>query len=243
MVVLEAILVALLVLSAILYVTSVQRPIVGGDAGGVDLATLSSQTLQLLSGNTFVDASGERLAVHEWVNLTLQGDPAMVARVDRFVSEVLPVGTRYTLTLTNGVGELRLAPALDPGEPRNAQAAEVPFFPPWSKFRHAASTEWAIPGAPVARHNVLLNFTGAGPTALHCIKAPNNSTLGPGAVPWTTSWQGRTTVPEGALYGRWAGYTDAACTAGAQYVRIALRNGTQTDMPLYGLRLVVWFGA
>ena len=247
--VLEAILVTLLVLTAILYVTNVQRPLMASEAGGVDLSRLASETVILLQNHTFTDADGNAMDFEEWMQKVLDGDTDLAAQVEDFVREVLPTGTRSSLLLTNGVGSVRLIPATDPGAPRNARAAEVPFFPHWGKFRgnattDAASAGWGAPGQNVTLgHPVLAKFSTT-PSTVACMRAPDNSTTGPRGVPWTTLWRdGSGRIPQWALYGLWAGYTDAACTAGVQYARVALRDGTAADYPIYGARLVVWFGA
>lgn len=245
---LEAILVALLVLTAILFVTSLQRPLQSNEAGGVDLARLSAQSLMLLQRQSFPDPEdvNSRLAVQEWVNRTMSGDPDVAALVEDYLTKVLPTGTRHSLSLTNGVGTLRLVPTLDPGLPRNARAAEVPFFPNWTEFRDEAddvvNATWARPGQAVgAGHPVLLAFTSA---TVQCIQSPLGTETGPGGKPWVEYWQAEAgRVPAGIPYGVWAGYTEEDCETGASFGRVALSEEFMTDYPIYGLRLVVWFGA
>src|SRR5687767_2555861 len=69
--VLEAILVALLVLTAILFLTSVQRPSTGTDQGGLDLAQVSADTLSILRVRTF---NGDPFDT--WVTKLALGDSA-----------------------------------------------------------------------------------------------------------------------------------------------------------------------
>ncbi|MCA1820073.1 MAG: hypothetical protein LC620_08525, partial [Halobacteriales archaeon] len=92
MAVLEAILVALLVLTAILFVSNVQRPLVGAEAGGVDLGRLSAQTLDLLQRQNFTDVNGNVLSFEEWVNHPLDGDNATAATIEDYLRQVLPQG-------------------------------------------------------------------------------------------------------------------------------------------------------
>jgi len=241
--VLEAILVAILVLGAILFVSNVKRPLSGAQEGGVDLGPLAAQALQLLRAHNFTDPNGRVLGPEAWVNETMRGNASAAALVDDYVGRILPIGARHLLLLTNGRGNLTLAPEVSPGPPRDARAAEEPFFPHWQAFANRTATDQASPGQALsAGHTVLLSFTTAGST-VHCLKAPDGQSVGPSGAAWLTAWRatnGR--VPDGALYGVWAGYTDAGCTTGATYARVALRAGTATDYPIYGLRLVVWFG-
>src|SRR5688572_11526763 len=104
--VLEAILVALLVLTAILFITSVQRPSTGADQGGLDLGQVAADTLSILQVRSF---NGD--AFDTWITDLAQGDsatgclataPTEVAcptatAIDDFLGEVLPTGTRYSL--------------------------------------------------------------------------------------------------------------------------------------------------
>lgn len=247
MAVLEAILVALLVLTAILFVSNVQRPLMGSESGGVDLQALATQTLSLLQRNNFTDSRGAPFGFETWLNRTMAGNLTNSQLGSDYLAQVLPEGTRHLLLISNGHGTLRLAPVVDPGAPRNARAAEAPFFPHWTKFRSNATAgvnaAWGHPGQNVTTgHPVLADFTNPA-SAIACIKAPNNSTVGPQGVPWLTYWRQSTfRVPDGALYGVWAGYTDASCTTGPSYARVAPRDGTLVDYPIYGIRLVVWFG-
>jgi hypothetical protein len=246
--VLEAILVALLCLAAILFVTQVQRPLAAHQEGGADLGDLAAQTVTLLSQQSIKDSTGNVHDPESWVNKTLSGDPVVGAALENVIRQMLPRGARYELSLTNGQGALRLAPMVDPGLPRNGRGAQVPFFANWTAFADEADAtvdaQWARPGQDVTdgAHPVLADFVSAAST-LQCIKSPNNATAGPSDT-WRDVWVASSpNVPDGALYGVWAGYTDAACSAGAVYARVGLEDGTITDYPIYALRLVVWYGA
>jgi len=247
MAVLEAILVAMLVLTAILFVSNVQRPMLGSESGGVDLQALATQTLSLVQRHNFTDSRGASFGFETWLNRTMAGNLTNAELGSDYLGQVLPQGTKHLLLLSNGHGTMRLAPVVDPGTPRNARAAEAPFFPHWTKFRAnatpAVNAALGHPGQNVTLgHPVLGNFTNPASTVA-CIKAPNNSTAGPLGQTWLAYWRENPNhVPDGALYGVWAGYTDASCTTGPVYARVAPRDGTLVDYPIYGIRLVVWFG-
>jgi hypothetical protein len=265
--VVEAILVAILVLSAVLFFTSVQRPTAGTESRGIDLGQVATDTLDILNRRTFADpANGSSfLKLEDWVNKTLQGDAATAAEVDGFLNEALPQGTRHLVRLNNGVDTLALLPLGWKGDPQGARAAEIPLFSHWQKYATQNLTDRALAGRGIAAPGQLLNSTGQ-PTlysftqsaTIKCIRAPyrdpadatKGASKGPGAaggVDWVTRWQGQAAgqqrVPANVPYGVWAGYTSTDCATGARYARVALPGGLATDYPLYGLQLVVWFGA
>jgi hypothetical protein len=298
--VLEAILVALLVLTAILFFTSVQRPSTGTDQGGLDLAQVSADTLAILQVRTFNGdsfdtwitelAQGESATSCVATNPTAAACPQAVA-IEDFLGEVLPTGARYSLRIDNGVSSLPVLPLGSTQEPHSGRAAQTVFLPAWDAYAsQTVVTDSAAPGESLTRtdHAVLSRFTD--PDDLLCIKAPTGGSLtlgskGPGAVSWVSLWQaaaassmgatvaggGATTVastaglevgmhvqgtgdltstiqsitdgttfvitpapstgaktltfthnriPAEALYGTWAGYTDASCTAGATYAKV-----------------------
>lgn len=254
--VLEAILVAVLVLGAILFVSYVQRPLLAAESGGVDLSGLAGQTLGLLLRHDFV-VGGQTLDLDAWMRKLAAGDAATTAAVDDYLQRILPEGTEHALYLSNGVGTLRLAPAQDPGEPRNARVASAPYAPPWYAFRSnstvAVNTSQLPPGTPIDAVANPVHALFADPTdlTLACIKAPDGSKTGPEGA-WIDAWRADTMrVPTGAPYGVWAGYVDAACTPApsTQYARVSLRGATvaayadqDPDFAMYDLRLAVWFG-
>src|SRR5687768_9634812 len=106
--VLEAILVALLVLTAVLFFTSVQRPSAGSDQGGLDLAQVSADTLAILGVRTF---NGVPASV--WLTNLMHADSATgcnaaaptaaacptTTEIEEFLGEVLPTGSRYSLRI------------------------------------------------------------------------------------------------------------------------------------------------
>jgi hypothetical protein len=65
---------------------------------------------------------------------------------------------------------------------------------------------------------------------------------------WVELWQGQAAdaerVPLHVPFGVWAGYPNADCTGAPSYARVGLRGATvPDDLPMYGLQLVVWYGA
>lgn len=144
-VVLEAILVALLVLTAILFFTSVQRPSTGTDQGGLDLGQVAADTLSILEVRTFTVTNGTSALkdLEDWVTNATRYDTtgnSTSAAVEEFLEEVLPTGSRYAVRLDNGVSNLTLLPAGGAGEPHGARAAQVLLFPSWSAHRNDTAT-------------------------------------------------------------------------------------------------------
>lgn len=248
--VLEAILVALLVLTAILFFTSVQRPSTGADQGGLDLGQVAADTLSILQVRSF---NGDDFDT--WITDLAQGDSATgcpatptattcptATAIDDFLGEVLPTGARYSLRIDNGVSTLPLLPLGSTQEPHGARAAQVLFLPAWGSYASQAVTDGAAPGEVLSSgsHPVLERFTD--PDEIDCIKAPNGGTgtigaKGPGAISWTSLWQtADQRVPEGALYGTWVGYPNTDCTGVATYAKVwSPRFRTVTGVTAYEL--------
>jgi hypothetical protein len=184
--VLEAILVALLVLTAILFFTSVQRPSTGAGEGGLDLAQVAADTLQILQQRSFV-IGGQAQPFNSWLTNATEGDAATAAIVDGFITEMLPTGAHYSLRLDNGVAALQVLPGAATETPRNARAAEIATLPPWTAFRNAtagAAMRVVTPGQVVDAADPLVS---AGTYA--CYEAPYNATTGPGGQEWRARWQ------------------------------------------------------
>ncbi|HUR62056.1 MAG TPA: hypothetical protein VM286_06800 [Candidatus Thermoplasmatota archaeon] len=221
--VVEAILVAVIILTAILFFTSVQRPTAGSEARGVDLGQVATDTLGILQRRNFTGGSSPD--VEEWVTKVLGGDAAKAALVDDFVGQVLPIGSRHYVRLSNGVGSIDLLPTSSPGLPRGARAAEVPFFPHWRAFNASLPSSISLfvsPGQPVDAATVPYQFTAAG--SQPCIQSPTGSSAGPKG-PWAsaTYWKASPgTIPAWAMYGVWKGFANADCTGTATYLAVTL---------------------
>ncbi|MEA3203800.1 MAG: hypothetical protein QOI63_1479 [Thermoplasmata archaeon] len=236
---------AVLVLTAILFFTSVQRPTSGSESRGQDLGQVATDTLGILQRRQFTvlqDAAcpaatppAVPLDLEGWATRVLQGDCNTAATVDRFLDDILPGGAHHLLRLSNGVGSLVLlpTPAHDPGTPQGARAAQLPFFPHWGSFNAnlpngaSAAAQFASAGAAVAAGTVPDQFTDSA-AAITCIQSPDGSTTGPGGTAWdsATYWSAvRGTVPTWALAGVWkAGTTttNGACTGTISYLAVAL---------------------
>lgn len=199
--VLEAILVALLVLTAILFFTSVQRPSTGADQGGLDLGQVSADTLSILQVRSF---NGQPFEA--WVAKLVEGDastgcnPATptaaqcptVTEVEDFLDEVLPTGARYSIRLDNGVTN-RSLPLLPLGSTQTAhggRAAQVVFLPNWAAYSSATyvATITLTPGQ-------VLKSTDAGYSLLdptgpyNCYQAPTTASKAPSGATWESRWQ------------------------------------------------------
>ena len=239
--VIEAVLVAIIILTAILFFTSVQRPTTAADSGGLDLGRMSADTLRILSTRTF-----EGKDLETWVTDVVGGNSTTAATVDAFLREVLDDSLAYSLRVTNGVGELQILP-LDPSsQPHLARAAQMPFFPNWTAFADEGPGTMASPGQNVSSGPFASWISDAA-----CIESPTGSDAAPADSTWAERWaDSDPVVPAGSLYGTWAAYTDAGCSAGATYATI-VRPGCEASADpectspyaMYGLQLVVWFGA
>ncbi|HJQ92818.1 MAG TPA: hypothetical protein VJ874_00875 [Candidatus Thermoplasmatota archaeon] len=206
--VLEAILVALLVLTAVLFFTSVQRPSTGPDQGGLDLAQVSADTLAILRVRTFngdsFDAWMTKLALGDSATNCVAAAPTATTcptalEIQEFLEEVLPTGARYSLRIDNGVDSLPLLPIGAAPEPHGGRASQVLFVPSWGTY----ASQSAVPGtgpdsaAPdealtPPTHATLSRFTD--PDEVKCIKAPNAGSgtlgsVGPGGATWVSWWQ------------------------------------------------------
>ena len=268
----EAVIVAVLILTTIIFFTSLQRPTNATDAGGIDLGQISADTLVVLQAREFsatactpdvTDAS-----LDEWINRTMTPqsatDSCMADAVEEFLDEVLPPGTRFQVRLDNGVKPLVLVPFASDEAPRAAHAAETYFDPRWRMNwvppAVNATLEQLTPGMEVpVSLTAATTFLNPAST-IKCIEGPNGSARAPDGATWLAHWQDTSDwidattpvrqVPSDIPYGVWTGHTsnaiagDGGCTGSpASRVRVGLPDGTRTDWAVYGLQLVVWFGA
>jgi hypothetical protein len=225
--VVEAILVAVLVLTAIIFFTSVQRPSQSAEEGGIDLSQSAADTLALLKAKEFdITAgtpappySGNDLTFDQWFTNLVAGDAATRSEVDDFLSDIVPTGADYSLRLSNGVDTLVLLP--DTARPPvGARSSEVGVLPAWGQFSGIAATDGAAPGQPLsaAANPLLVRFTdpNAGSAPITCIRSPAGSGLGPGGQPWMSWWRGGEATAIAATAGtRTAGLTTLPVTSSA----------------------------
>lgn len=239
--VLEAILVALLVLTAILFFTSVQRPSTGTDQGGIDLGQVAADTLAILEVRTI-----EGQTFEGWITNATRGDAATMTAVEAFLGEVLPTGTRFAVRLDNGVGNLTIL-ATGSGEPHGARAAQVMLLPNWGTYRGSTigSGLTVTPGDVVATTHDLVDGTYG------CFQAPYGYTVGPDGPdadsspdPWATRWntdpgalatwkssQASEQVPLDVPLGRWKVSTtevSGQCTGGTVTYANVVPPGSRT---------------
>lgn len=243
--VLEAVLVAILILSTVLFFTSLQRPTTATDEGGIDLNRLSADTLAILQTKTFAGCGATR-GLEQWVGATLNGTQCVADEVESFLQEVLPPGSQFLVRLDNGVEPLVLVPYGSDEAPRAARAAATYVTPSWLFNAKKLGAQVVVPGQELDVTDT--NATALTDPATLCIKGPSGSEFGPGGVTWRSIWQPSPAqspprVPATVPYGGWIGYTDANCSSGPTRVVVGLADGTRTDYPVFGLQLVVWFGA
>lgn len=183
--VLEAILVALLVLTAILFFTNAQRPSTGGSEGGLDLAQVSADTLQILQQRSFT-ISSQVQTFNGWITNVSRGDATTISTVDTFIKQVLPTGSHYSLRLDNGVSTLQVLPSSTTEVPRNARASELATTPSWKAFRNdtvSATMRVVTPGDVVDATDALVSGT-----TYRCFEAPYGYSTAPGSVEWSSRW-------------------------------------------------------
>ena len=246
----EAVIVAVLIITTIIFFTSLQRPTTATDAGGLDLGRLAADTLVVLRTREFTAAAcGEVDAtVDEWVDRVMTPESAtdscMADAVAEFLDEVLPPGTNFQLRLDNGVEPLRLVPFGAEDPPRAAHAAQVYLDPRWRANAvtdaAAAGLELVSPGQtipdPAAGLPVASSFVRA--SAVTCIEAPNGSARAPDGATWLSHWltavaEGTTAdvVPGYAPYGTWAAFTDGAPPDGTTDCDGAVASRVRVGLP------------
>lgn len=256
--VLEAILVAVLILTTILFFTSLQRPTTATDEGGIDLGRLAADTLDILQTKEFT-TTGACLAAADletWVTAVLNGQECAANELEKFLGEVLPPGTQFLVRLDNGVEPLVLVPYGSTDSPRAARAEATYITPLWLANVNKTGSQSVFPGQQLVYDNGTLipgapsNATAFKAGVFPCIASPTGSATGPDGSAWAVWWQANAThVPADLPYGAWAGYpgidAEGECTGTLTptYLFIGLPDGTRTDYPVYGLQLVVWFGA
>lgn len=244
--VVEAILVVILVLTAILFFTSVQRPTTGSEAGGIDLGQVSGDTLRIVQLREF-DATatagapypgGSDLSLEEWVTNLAAGDGAAGAgrtasAVDDFLEEVLPTGARYSLRLSNGVGSMQILPQGTTEVPQGATASEIMFLPDWDTYQAQPVAAIVTPGQRLEPTETAYAWTDPA-SAIDCVKSPLGQSTGPDGPDtgtagdsWFRSWQATLgQVPFNATFGTWAGYggydsaTNECTGAPTQYIKV-----------------------
>ncbi len=145
----EAVMVAILIFTAILFFTGVGRPSDPSEAGGIDLAQNAADILSILETREFGSPTAVPMqdvgATPGWVTLLVQesDQPDGITaptrgEVDDLISEIVPAGALYVLRLSNGK-EPNPPPPFDSGVlelspgggriPHGARAAEIFLLP------------------------------------------------------------------------------------------------------------------
>lgn len=225
----EAIIVAVLILTSVIFYTTLQRPTQQIQPGGIDLEVVASDTLLVLEASEFEDPldSNRNMPYEEWLLRFMQGETDVVALIENFIEEVLPTGTNYQLRLHNGYADYLMLP-LDEEPPRNARTASRIALPDWSFYAGNAGTPYS-PGDA-------LDFSGF--TAL---RSPAGTDVSPDGSSWLTQWTqaeaGQDAVPTWAMYGIWE-YEELGCIP----CYLEIQETVPAEQAVYFLQLVVWFG-
>lgn len=195
----EAVIVAVLILTSVLFFTSLQRPSQSQDSGGIDLGVLASDVLGVLSQRKFDDPGTPTddnltLGPAQWVPLVLQGNQTLADDVEDFLRGILGSGMQHKLLLDTGVGQIKLLPPGRDPTPLAARAAGsfVAFPLDANAAAAAGATTATYPGGPLIFSDGTVPLDCEGWT----VTAPTNATydvdgspVGPGSLSWTTHWQ------------------------------------------------------
>jgi hypothetical protein len=243
----EAVLVAILIITTIIFFTSLQRPTTSTDQRGIDLGRLASDTLGVLQ-NKPISGSGcvQGATFKQWIGSAMNGSRCEADLVEKFVAEVLPLGTQFQIRFDNGIDHRVLVPFNSTDVPRAGKAAATHLNPFWLTYANITPADRVFPGMEVTDGPTnATSFTT--PATIQCINSPLGTAGGPGKVSWVSRWQagGATPrVPTAIPYGVWAGFSGAPDANGnCTYLAVGLPDGTTTNYGVYAIQLVVWFGA
>jgi hypothetical protein len=257
----EAIIVAVLILTAVLFFTSLQRPTQAQDSGGIDLGVLASDVLQVLTQTTFDDPANEtanpaacpsdpapepddQLLLEEWIDRIMTGGTcgaAVAADVDTFMNNVLGSGLRYAIRLDNGYEPLQLLPYQKSVVPLAARAATTYVLEDWD-FNAGQTAIDVRPGGPVPVSGV------PACAAWTDLVSPVGTATGPIANDWLAHWmevcddpvpEAEKRVPPDVPYGVWT-VAGGTCPC---YLRVTVDGSTWAQPTPYGLQLLLWQGA
>lgn len=238
----EAVLVAVLILTGIIFMSLVTRPPVPRSASGTDMGTLADDTLHVLEVTTIQDPDdvNRQMALDDWVGDLMAGTQPHAANVadavEARLDEILPVGVKGAVRVNNGHGTILLVPHLNGGTivPRGASVAQGVAVLEWTAFEGETPTDTLRPGRAFDW------------SSWDCLAAPGGETTGPQGQTWEALWldfdaTGQT-VPGFAPYGIWR--HDAGCDdAGYGYFEVVPASGTTDRLTTVGVEVVVWRGA
>jgi hypothetical protein len=224
--VLESIMASMILLGAILFVTISSSSVRDTGSSSINLTTIAEDTLTVLTSQPgLIDANVSRL--DEIVDAAIMGD---TDSAELFLSNIMPVGTRYALRLDNGIESTHLLPISSGASmPRAASGASTYIMPNWIANSGSNSTVTYMPGAE-------LNFS-----TWATLTAPDGNATGPGGEDWIDIWRSEVPtqdrIPPSALYGIWD------CTGGTCIdFRIALEPSVTPPRALYAVELLLWEG-
>ncbi|MEK6986074.1 MAG: hypothetical protein AABX89_06810 [Candidatus Thermoplasmatota archaeon] len=214
----EAVLAAILILSALILFSLVQRPATPAASTGLDLQQVAADALAVLG------ASGSSAVGDAVANALRNNDTPLRTSFDGS----LPSTVRWKASLSNGFGSLTLASS-DPGvfsTPRSAQGASV----------YTTIAGWAGPSGPGMTPGSPISF---GPTCTGLDAPGAGGTTGPGGTSWFSrlgTVPGPYAIPEGFPFGAWTFTGPPTCTSTFNVVL----GATTAATPIYTLDLVVW---
>lgn len=218
----EAVLVAILVTTSILFVVATTNPVLETTGTGIDPNDTASDLMAR------IDTIHLETQVEELVHPDGSTTPELVQRLETLTAAQPEL--RYVLRLDNGFGALQLYPSLNAefSTPRNAGTATSYVFPTWS-----ASSDASTVFSPGTKHG--LDLEGEGTL---CFNGQGN---GPGQVAWGDLWleESSTHVPDWAPLGSWS--FGPACSTINFDVR--LPSGQHVERPVYALQLLLWDSA
>lgn len=140
--VLEAVMVAALLIGAAAYVALAPRPGQSGDAAEAQMSALARDSLQVLEGRP-ASSAVYRSALHEYVTEAILGDPSGLTS---FMDGALPEGADWGVYLDNGEG---LETIHETGTPTGEVVSEtMVFYPDWN-YALVFATMDRQPGASV----------------------------------------------------------------------------------------------
>ncbi len=244
--VLEAVLAAMILIGAILFVTLTSSPVRESGAPGINLATLAEDSLDILQRQDGQDdPTVDRL--EEIVNLAMRGN---VDQAELFLQDIVPQGARYALRLDNGLAPLQLVPTSGAAltTPRDASGAATYMLSNWTRFEATGPdcdlepTRCFVPGASEDLAGNSVDFSNW--TKLYAPSAGSGSdSIGPGGVEWVDLWTtlqpSQDTIPPNVPYGTWK--CDGGGCPGAS-IRIVLPDETAVERPVYAVQLLLWSG-
>ncbi len=227
----EAVLVAILITTAILYVTATATPPLETTGSGVDVNEIAETMLDDLDRFS-PDLEGR-------IELALAGDSSDLE------ADMIPVlqkfpGFRYALRLDNGVGTLQIAPSGGGTlvTPRGAGGASMVILPNLTVDAPSAVRSFGL-GDSVASDATPLDFEG-----WVDLESPAGSKLGPGGKTWYSIWKDLEgdfdRVPAGVPLGTW---TCNSLPGQCLDFEVTVPGGLVVERPVYGLQLLIWDGA